>query len=1217
MRRARLDFMASELHTTEFRQWLSQELQRAPDNGQALLAWWPSLKKHLLVQVLQTNKAWKSACPPLDATGLVEEVRAAVGRLGSATTQQQTDAALRDVLAARTAFRNHQQRHCAACDKLSRQQWIHQGERPQPTITEQVKAVEGGHSRRPTCLRAPSGQIVWQGADPANVAVQHYARVSQQPTVDPAAKAEVLTAVRMQQPVGVQPANGDQTVCEHEIAAAMAAARPGTAPGPDGLPLTLFKRFKDLLLPVLARVFCAVGHACQVPAHFLDGAIVAILKLGGDPLATVGYRPITLLNTDYRLLARVLGDRLQPALHVVISPSQTAFLKGRRSGANILTLQMLVDVLPSNSELVAALLDFAKAYDTIDRGFLLSVLKELGVGDAFISWVQTLLTATKARVVLNGYPSDLQDFEAGVRQGCPLSPLLYLCVAEALLRFLKHKGIGVTVLGVNLTSTQFADDTQVYLPSPADVPAFLQVMEVFAAASGQHLNINKTKLLLLGRQAKQQFAQQQQQRQQQQQQQVEPQQQQQQPQQPQTVISAKVLGITVGENASPVLEQKLPGVTAALGRLSKLKELSAFGRGLGSSAYGIQQFLYSAEFSDPPSGQQCQDLTAAVAKLVDRGQSPESRERVFSGVNAVMLQGKPADGGFGVLPWKEHILARHAWWGAKFVAAPALTAEPWILLGRAKLRAICGWLGPLACLDCPRLDGFPKALRRMFVGIQALGKVHVLFSPEFQEFQVSAGPNEVIIPGPWCADAPVWGNLYAPAPMMPQAPGPRGLQVIPRIQYNSARMGGGLVRELLLSVGDVVRAVRVITPLAAGSNPYRGPWADAGSESDDLRQVLSALPVGWKAAAEAATPLSQGPLEQYLLSDGLGRRFSRPPTLHEMDVECALVQGLGWHLGRKSIPVSELTVKQATTLQLGRLHLLRGQYHHDFVDCIAPQVRGQRELIQDYSKSVTAAQRQLWKLKWDNNFKEVFWRLVLNGLPTAERMHLQECRCVCGPAVVGQPPDRLHHYWECPVAQSVVHVLQQQLVGWYAHALQPHHVLCMKCPCCAGAPGDPSPARTLHKGVWRVVCLAAINAMDEGRRAANKIGVEEKQQQQAVAAAEQRRAATIPRGQRLITELLQPATLTPEQQQHQAQVRQRQQVQVQHEQQQRQQAAAARLAEVQQHAVSRFWELLEDFVALSAAPKKWLPQLAPDHPFLRVSGDLLGVHCVAVVPDAG
>jgi len=141
--------------------------------------------------------------------------------------------------------------------------------------------------------------------------------------------------------------------------------------------------------------------------------------------------------------------------------------------------------------------------------------------------------------------------------------------------------------------------------------------------------------------------------------------------------------------------------------------------------------------------------------------------------------------------------------------------------------------------------------------------------------------------------------------------------------------------------------------------------------------------------------------------------------------------------------------------------------------------------------------------------------------------------------------------------------------------------------------------------------------MDEGRRAANKIGVEERQQQQALAAADQDRAATIPRGQRLITEMLQPAALTPEQQQHQAQVRQRQQVQVQHEQQQRQQAAAARLAEAQQQAVSRFWELLEDFVALSAGPKKCLPQLAPDHPLLRVSGDLLGVHCVVLAPDAG
>ena len=123
----------------------------------------------------------------------------------------------------------------------------------------------------------------------------------------------------------------------------MSSSRPGTAPGPDGLPLTVYKRFKDLLSPVLVRVFCAIGSTGRVPTNFLDGGIVALLKPGGDPLETVGYRPITLLNTDYRLLARVLADRLQPALQAIVSPSQTAYLRGRRSGADILTLQLLAD----------------------------------------------------------------------------------------------------------------------------------------------------------------------------------------------------------------------------------------------------------------------------------------------------------------------------------------------------------------------------------------------------------------------------------------------------------------------------------------------------------------------------------------------------------------------------------------------------------------------------------------------------------------------------------------------------------------------------------------------------------------------------------------------------------------------------------------------------------------------------------------------------------
>jgi hypothetical protein len=128
---------------------------------------------------------------------------------------------------------------------------------------------------------------------------------------------------------------------------------------------------------------------------------------------------------------------------------------------------------------------------------------------------------------------------------------------------------------------------------------------------------------------------------------------------------------------------------------------------------------------------------------------------------------------------------------------------------------------------------------------------------------------------------------------------------------------GGLLRPCLLSLGDAVRAVRTIGPLARGPNPYPGPWADAGSELEDLKRVLSALPAGWEAAAAAATPATPGPLEAYMQSDGLSSRlYRRDPTDHELQVDCSLVSGLGWYLGSRATAISGLSVRRATGLQM-------------------------------------------------------------------------------------------------------------------------------------------------------------------------------------------------------------------------------------------------------------------------------------------------------------
>ena len=116
-------------------------------------------------------------------------------------------------------------------------------------------------------------------------------------------------------------------------------------------------------------------------------------------------------------------------------------------GENVLLLQALAAGLPGNSGALLSCLDFRKAYDTVDRAFLGKLMRAMGVPEAFMSWVELLLGDTRARCCVNGFVSRHEAYEAGVRQGCPLAPLLYLFVAQGLLCLLKARLPGVKLGG--------------------------------------------------------------------------------------------------------------------------------------------------------------------------------------------------------------------------------------------------------------------------------------------------------------------------------------------------------------------------------------------------------------------------------------------------------------------------------------------------------------------------------------------------------------------------------------------------------------------------------------------------------------------------------------------------------------------------------------------------------------------------------------------------
>ena len=185
---------------------------------------------------------------------------------------------------------------------------------------------------------------------------------------------------------------------------------------------------------------------------------------------------------------------------------------------------------------------------------------------------------------------------------------------------------------------------------------------------------------------------------------------------------------------------------------------------------------------------------------------------------------------------------------------------------------------------------------------------------------------------------------------------------------------------------------------------------------------------------------------------------------------------LGWRFPGGPVQIQALSVRAATWAQLGRVGEQRQHRHARFVshvfvasNCPAPSSERDQAAVLKHLLS------QLWKLPWHNQHKEVYWRLTLDALPTAARLHHVD-PCICGEPI----PNWFHHFWSCPVAAGLLAVLSTHLEsrGMLPTLLLPLHVLLAQ-----------PPSSRLHVGIWRVVCLAAICALDRVRRTACAIAL--------------------------------------------------------------------------------------------------------------------------------
>ncbi len=151
------------------------------------------------------------------------------------------------------------------------------------------------------------------------------------------------------------------------------------------------------------------------------------------------YRPISLSNVDYKILAFVLSKRLQKVMTKLISMEQVSYINNRYIGQNVRLLLDTIEYVNANNKTGALLfLDFQKAFDSLEWNFIHKCLKKMGFGNDFCHWIKIIYNEPSGYIKINGLIMNKINIQRGIRQGCPLSALLFIIYTEYMLLYIKQ-----------------------------------------------------------------------------------------------------------------------------------------------------------------------------------------------------------------------------------------------------------------------------------------------------------------------------------------------------------------------------------------------------------------------------------------------------------------------------------------------------------------------------------------------------------------------------------------------------------------------------------------------------------------------------------------------------------------------------------------------------------------------------------------------------------
>ncbi|UYV79789.1 hypothetical protein LAZ67_18000661 [Cordylochernes scorpioides] len=349
--------------------------------------------------------------------------------------------------------------------------------------------------RRPavTTIRDENGEVI-EGPVLRRKALDIFRPRFARPSCDPAEYAAFVgatttTPIELEEEDPLHRAE----VSEAEVAAAIRRLPRGRAPGWDGLPCEVLSTFEEFFAVALRRVLAESQLRGALPPSMRRSEICLVPKARGGGRGLDSYRPISLPSADYRVIGSILLGRLRPHLPTLVPECQTYAVPGRSPSWNIARVTDAVEEATARGTPLAAVsVDLQSAFDSLDRGYLISLLvSHLRLPPAFVGWILLLYAGADATIRVGGFQTVAFKLLNGVRQGCALSAALFSIATGPLLRRLE------TILGVG-NVIAYADDIVLLIHRDEQFARAAAIFESFHRASGIAVNYSKSAGLWCG-----------------------------------------------------------------------------------------------------------------------------------------------------------------------------------------------------------------------------------------------------------------------------------------------------------------------------------------------------------------------------------------------------------------------------------------------------------------------------------------------------------------------------------------------------------------------------------------------------------------------------------------------------------------------------------------------------------------------------------------------